>query len=110
MNNTIVVGGFIFLADIPLSGQTGVPVDKATWYDEHGMPNPDNPQQIIEHRFAAEVKRKREQEENFWAEIGKKIKFTATVEMTEEDDLENMLPDVTPQCITNPYDIKLNFR
>ena len=79
------------------------------WYHEHGLPDPSNAQDMLDHRIKKEAQRKAKREEDFWNEIGKKIKFDTIIAQSDGpywwDDA-----DVTPQCITNPYDIKLNFR
>ena len=73
---TVIIGGLIFLTDIPISGQTGVPIEGSTWYDQHGMPNPDNAEQILMHRKYAETIRKKNREEDFWKEIGKRVRVS----------------------------------
>jgi hypothetical protein len=79
-------------------------MEESTWYDLHGLPNPDRPDQIVAYREKQEIERKKKREEDFWAEVGKRVKFTAEVKEMELEETADA------QCITNPYDIKLNFR
>src|SRR5580693_7991029 len=93
----VIIGELIFLADIPISGQTGIPVEGSTWYDQHGFPNPDNPAQVVQYRTLAEKQRLEKREEDFWAEIGKRVKFTATIE--EDNSIDS---SEGGQCISSP--------
>jgi hypothetical protein len=87
-------------------------MEGSTWYDLHGLPNPDRPDQIVAYREKQEIERKKKREEDFWAEVGKRVKFTAEVTECTEDQL-HALTDATEfpaQCIASAADIKLNFR
>jgi hypothetical protein len=85
---------------------------KYNWWHAHGLPDPNNPDEILAHRIKQEKIRKAETEEKFWNEVVVP-KIKANVEEAKIEDF--LLPageweNVEPQSISDPSDIKIGFR
>lgn len=83
--------------------------EKSTWYDRHGLPNPDRPDQILAHREKLEKERQEQREDDLWKEVSKN--FKANIEVAEvENDKFLEWDGVSSQCVQNFGDVKIGFK
>lgn len=83
---------------------------KMTWYDRHGLPNPDNADQVLSHRMKLEIERQQQRENDLWDKVSQNFKCNVEVVEGENDKFGPWVEDVTPQCVTNFGELKIGFK